>query len=213
LELGAYLDRIRFEGAARPDLDTLRRLHLAHQHAVPFENLDVQLRRPVVLDVEPNYDKIVRRRRGGGCYEMNCVMGWALKEIGFDVMRMSAGVMRERAGNAQLGNHLCLLMRRTLTKCWSTLLTSSSHRSEAVSAWMFPKPQRCGLPSAPVTTRYSPSQAAEGAAADCGPDRTRNVLAHRRMRHSWSTTRLDQSQVLVSWRQRTSARVAHQLQL
>ena len=111
MELGAYLDRIGFEGAARPDLETLRRLHLAHQRAVPFENLDVQLRRPVVLDLDPNYEKIVRRRRGGWCYEMNCVMGWALNEIGFDVMRMSAGVMRERAGDVQLGNHLCLLVQ------------------------------------------------------------------------------------------------------
>jgi N-hydroxyarylamine O-acetyltransferase len=104
------LHRIRFDGGARPDLATLRALHRAHQYAVPFENLDVQLRRPVVLDLEPNYDKIVRQRRGGWCYEMNCVMGWALNEIGFEVMRMSAGVMREQAGDAQLGNHLCLLV-------------------------------------------------------------------------------------------------------
>jgi arylamine N-acetyltransferase len=111
VELRAYLDRIRFDGTARPDFATLRALHRAHQYAIPFENLDVQLRRPVVLDTAPNYDKIVRRHRGGWCYEMNCVMGWALREIGFDVMRMSAGVMREKSGDIQLGNHLCLLVR------------------------------------------------------------------------------------------------------
>jgi arylamine N-acetyltransferase len=111
MDLRAYLDRIRFAGPVRPDLATLRAVHRAHQYAVPFENLDVQLKRPVVLEVEPNYDKIVRRRRGGWCYEMNCVMGWALREIGFDVMRMGAGVMREKTGDSQLGNHLCLLVR------------------------------------------------------------------------------------------------------
>jgi len=111
LELSAYLDRIRFEGGVRPDLATLRAIHRAHQYAITFENLDVQLRRPVVMDLEPNYDKIVRRRRGGWCYELNGVMGWALDQIGFDVTRMSAGVMRARAGDAQLGNHLCLLVR------------------------------------------------------------------------------------------------------
>jgi N-hydroxyarylamine O-acetyltransferase len=111
LELSAYLHRIGFEGQAQLDLATLRAVHRAHQYAVPFENLDVQLRRPVALDLAPNYDKIVRRRRGGWCYEMNCVMGWALAAIGFDVMRMSAGVMRERSGDSQLGNHLCLLVR------------------------------------------------------------------------------------------------------
>jgi N-hydroxyarylamine O-acetyltransferase len=111
LELSAYLHRIRFDGGVRPDLATLRAVHRAHQYAIPFENLDVQLGRPVVLDLEANYDKIVRRRRGGWCYEMNGVMGWALEQMGFEVMRMSAGVMRVRAGDAQLGNHLCLLVR------------------------------------------------------------------------------------------------------
>ena len=110
MELSAYLRRIRFDGSVRSDLATLRAIHRAHQYAIPFENLDVLLRRPVVLDVEANYDKIVCQRRGGWCYELNGVMGWALKEIGFEVMRMSAGVMRVRAGDAVLGNHLCLLV-------------------------------------------------------------------------------------------------------
>ena len=111
LELSAYLHRIRFDGSARPDLTTLSAIHRAHQYAIPFENLDVLLGRPVVMDIEASYDKIVRRRRGGWCYELNGVMGWALSEIGFEVMRISAGVMRVRAGDAQLGNHLCLLVR------------------------------------------------------------------------------------------------------
>jgi N-hydroxyarylamine O-acetyltransferase len=110
VQLSAYLNRIRFVGTPRCDLETLRALHRAHQYAVPFENVDVQLRRPVVLDVAPSYDKIVNRGRGGWCYEMNGVMGWALREIGFEVMRMSAGVMRASDGDAQLGNHLCLLV-------------------------------------------------------------------------------------------------------
>ena len=111
LKLADYLTRIGFQGSPRPDLITLRALHRAHQYAIPFENLDVQLRRPVTLDLEPSFDKIVHRRRGGWCYEMNRLMGWALEEIGFDVMRVAAGVMREHAGDSQLGNHLCLLVR------------------------------------------------------------------------------------------------------
>jgi N-hydroxyarylamine O-acetyltransferase len=111
LQLDAYLDRIDFKGAVRADLATLRALHRAHQYAVPFENIDVQLRRPLALDAAAAYDKIVRRRRGGWCYEMNGILNWALQEIGFDVMRLSAGVMRESIGDAQLGNHLCLLVR------------------------------------------------------------------------------------------------------
>lgn len=110
MELSAYLNRIGFDGPVRPDLATLRAVHRAHQYAIPFENLDVLLRRPVALDPEASYRKIVGRRRGGWCYEMNGVMGWALKEIGFDVMRIGAGVMRVQEGDAQLGNHLCLIV-------------------------------------------------------------------------------------------------------
>jgi N-hydroxyarylamine O-acetyltransferase len=111
LDLNAYFNRIGFDGIARPDLATLTALHRAHQLAVPFENLDVQLGRPIGLDVAGAYEKIVERRRGGWCYELNGVFGWALEKIGFDVTRMTAGVMRERLGDVQLGNHLCLLVR------------------------------------------------------------------------------------------------------
>jgi N-hydroxyarylamine O-acetyltransferase len=111
MELASYLRRIGFHGSVRPDLATLKSLHRAHQYAIPFENLDVQLRRPAVLELEASYDKIVGQRRGGWCYEMNGVMGWALEQIGYEVMRMSAGVMRAQAGDRQLGNHLCLLVR------------------------------------------------------------------------------------------------------
>ena len=110
-KLAAYLKRIGFYGTARPDLETLRGLQWAHVHAVPFENLDVQLRRPVGLDIDTCYDKIVRQRRGGWCFELNGLLGWALREVGFDVVRMSAGVLRERFGDVQMGNHLCLLVR------------------------------------------------------------------------------------------------------
>ncbi len=111
MNLSDYLDRIGFKGTARADLETLRVLHRAHVNTVPFENLDVQLRRPVTLEISSIYDKIVRHRRGGWCYELNGLMGWALQQIGFHVQRLCAGVMRETLGDVQMGNHLCLLVR------------------------------------------------------------------------------------------------------
>jgi N-hydroxyarylamine O-acetyltransferase len=50
----------------------------------------------------------VRRRRGGWCYEMNGLLGWALDELGFRVTRATGAVMRELAGDAMAGNHLVL---------------------------------------------------------------------------------------------------------
>jgi arylamine N-acetyltransferase len=110
-KLAAYLERIGFGGVARPDWETLRELQRVHVRAVPFENLDVQLRRPVSFGLDTCFDKIVRQRRGGWCFELNGLLGWALREIGFDVMRTCAGVMRGHVGDAQMGNHLCLLVR------------------------------------------------------------------------------------------------------
>ncbi|HEY6641778.1 arylamine N-acetyltransferase family protein [Povalibacter sp.] len=111
MNIDHYLHRIGFREACLPDLATLRALHRAHSEAVPFENLDVQLRRPVSLDLPAIYDKLVLQRRGGWCYEQNGLFGWALTQLGFDVVRLSAGVMREAMGDIQLGGHLCLLVR------------------------------------------------------------------------------------------------------
>lgn len=111
IRLDAYLERIGFEGDARVDLATLTALHRAHLEAIPFENLAVQLGQPTATTDAGIFDKLVMRRRGGWCYEMNGLMGWALEQLGFDVTRVAAGVQREQVGEGQLGNHLCLLVR------------------------------------------------------------------------------------------------------
>ena len=111
MELRAYLDRIGVAEPVAPDLAGLRALHRAHLMAIPYENLDVQLGRPVTTEVAPIYDKIVGRHRGGWCYEMNGVFGWALRQAGFDVTRGAGGVMREAVGDFSVGNHLVLRVR------------------------------------------------------------------------------------------------------
>ena len=111
LDLAAYLKRIGHDGPIPADLETLNALHAAHVNAVPFENLDVHAGRPVSLSLEAAYDEIVARGKGGWCYEMNAVFGWALSEIGFEVLRLGAGVRRASMGDEALGNHLALLVR------------------------------------------------------------------------------------------------------
>jgi N-hydroxyarylamine O-acetyltransferase len=110
MDLQAYFDRIGFTGEARPDLATLRALHRAHLQAIPYENLDVQLRIPLTTDPEAAFDKIVTRRRGGWCYEMNGLFGAVLSEIGFKVTSMAGAAMRELLGDIVIGNHLVLLV-------------------------------------------------------------------------------------------------------
>ncbi|HEY7477344.1 MAG TPA: arylamine N-acetyltransferase, partial [Actinomycetota bacterium] len=71
VDVDAYLERIGVEGPAEPSEETLRALHRAHLFAVPFENLDIHLGRPIVLDPERLVRKVVAERRGGFCYELN----------------------------------------------------------------------------------------------------------------------------------------------
>lgn len=111
LNIDAYMRRIGFVGPARPDIETLVRVHRAHLFSITYENLDVQLGRPVDLDIERIYRKIVEEGRGGWCYEMNGLLGWALREIGFGVTRSNGGVMRAERGDAAIGNHVVLLVR------------------------------------------------------------------------------------------------------
>jgi len=111
MRLDAYLDRIGFDGAAAANLETFRALHRAHALTLSYENLDVQMKTPVTRDPEAAFEKIVRRGRGGWCYEMNGLLGAALKEIGFDVAFLAGGVMRDQMGDQVVGNHLVLLLR------------------------------------------------------------------------------------------------------
>lgn len=92
MNVKAYLKRIGYRGPVSPSLETLRRMHLAHLLAVPFENLDIHVGRPIVLDEEAFYRKIVEQRRGGFCYEQNALFAAVLRELGFAVRVLSARV-------------------------------------------------------------------------------------------------------------------------
>jgi N-hydroxyarylamine O-acetyltransferase len=88
-----YLKRIGLrEEQVLDDIESLRLLQRSHLVSVPFENLDIHWAYPIVLDVEKFYAKIVERRRGGFCYELNGLFETLLREIGFDTRLVSARV-------------------------------------------------------------------------------------------------------------------------
>ena len=87
-----YLSRIGFSGTLNQDLATLKSLQRAHLLAIPFENLDIHWNQPIVTDTEKFYDKIVARRRGGFCYELNGLFNELLRAIGYETRLVSARV-------------------------------------------------------------------------------------------------------------------------
>ncbi|WP_067697346.1 arylamine N-acetyltransferase family protein [Nocardia jejuensis] len=98
LDLDAYLNRIGFSGKRTPTLATLRALVQAHTTTVPFENLEIILGRGVPLDVHALQDKMIRRRRGGYCYENVGLFAAALERIGFEFTGLSGRVTMGAAG-------------------------------------------------------------------------------------------------------------------
>lgn len=93
-DLAAYLRRIGLTAAPPVNLEGLGTLHLAHLQHIPFENLDVQLGRPIQLDLASLQAKLVQGRRGGYCFEQNRLFAAALEALGFPVITCEARVRR-----------------------------------------------------------------------------------------------------------------------
>ncbi|WP_421695683.1 arylamine N-acetyltransferase family protein [Aestuariivirga sp.] len=110
-ELQAYLDRIGYRGPVEPTLQCLAGIHRSHALTIPYENLDIQFEIPIDHAIDRIFDKLVTRKRGGWCYEMNGLLGWALQEIGFDVLRAPGGIHRRECGDPVWNNHLVLLIK------------------------------------------------------------------------------------------------------
>jgi len=91
--LQAYFARIGFQGAASADLATLTHMMRCQLFSVPFENLDVQQGKVVSLVPEEIYRKIVERKRGGYCYEVNGIFAMALDALGISYRFVAARPM------------------------------------------------------------------------------------------------------------------------
>lgn len=101
MDLDGYCARIGFTGPRTPTLDTLNAIHLLHPQAIPFENLDPLLGVPPDLEIGPLEDKLVRRHRGGYCFEHNLLLKHVLETIGFRVTGLGGRVVWGAAPGAR----------------------------------------------------------------------------------------------------------------
>jgi len=93
MNVDAYLERIRLNRSGiSTDLDSLRLLQRSHLLSIPFENLDIHWKRPIILELERVFVKIVEERRGGFCYELNGLFNELLRHLGFETRLISARV-------------------------------------------------------------------------------------------------------------------------
>ena len=108
MDLDGYLCRIEYDGPLEPSAALLRSLHRQHLFTVPFENLDISLETPIRLESPLLYEKIVRRRRGGFCYELNGLFCELLTGLGFKVVMLSARVRSQNGGLGPEFDHMLL---------------------------------------------------------------------------------------------------------
>jgi N-hydroxyarylamine O-acetyltransferase len=108
MNVDSYLRRIEYDGPRDPSAATLRGLHRRHLFTVPFENLDIHLGVPIVLEMDHLFDKIVTRKRGGFCYELNGLFCELLRTLGFRVEMLSGRVRHEHGGFSPEFDHMLL---------------------------------------------------------------------------------------------------------
>lgn len=91
-DLDAYLARIALPARPTQDAFGVEAMQRAHRLAIPFENLDIRLGRPIRIDSDSVFAKLVTAKRGGYCFEQNRLFRDALTALGFDPKPLLARV-------------------------------------------------------------------------------------------------------------------------
>ncbi len=110
LNVEKYFKRIGYSGKPEANLQTLRTIHRLHLLSVPFENLDIHFGTPIYLNIQNFFDKIVKKNRGGFCYELNGLFYELLRNLDFRVQMLSARVANPDGSWGQDFDHMTLLV-------------------------------------------------------------------------------------------------------
>lgn len=97
-EVQEYLARIHYSGPIEPTIDALSELHRCHMLSVPFENLSVFGKEEIFLSKDWLFDKIIRRHRGGFCFELNTLFSFLLNSFGFKHEKHAGMVFNRKTG-------------------------------------------------------------------------------------------------------------------
>ncbi|WP_175411727.1 arylamine N-acetyltransferase [Streptomyces sp. TRM64462] len=109
LDIEAYAAHLGLSGPLEPTLETLRALHKRHLMTVPFDNARHVHKGAAVWDeaagADPQelFEHLITGRNGGVCHELNGLFRTLLRQLGFDVFILSAGI---RGADQQFGPDL-----------------------------------------------------------------------------------------------------------
>lgn len=93
-QIKQYLELIQFRGTLEPSVKLLGHLQTCHLHTIPYENLDVAMNQSISFAIPDLFEKLIIRKRGGNCFELNILFSWLLRELGFSVTNRYAQFWR-----------------------------------------------------------------------------------------------------------------------
>lgn len=105
-----YLKRLRYKGDKEADLKLLKTLHQNHLLNIPFENLNVTYQIPIQLSLKDTFNKVIKKSRGGFCYELNLLFFELLKELGYCVKIISTRVFSNDGTWGKEYDHLAIIL-------------------------------------------------------------------------------------------------------
>ncbi|PAD34184.1 arylamine N-acetyltransferase family protein [Terribacillus saccharophilus] len=107
-----FQQRINMDGEVT--FETLPMLLQHFAQAIPFENLRIINNNKSLLSKEGLQKKILIRKEGGVCYELNTLLYYYLEEIGFDVTLVSACIYDQKSNDwSTTGNtHVTILLKQ-----------------------------------------------------------------------------------------------------
>jgi len=116
--VSSYLKRIGYSGPLEPSAGVLTELQKRHVMSVPYENFDILAQRPVSLELQDVFEKIVVQGRGGYCFELNRIFAALLRELGFEVVDYVARFWRDEAQTPPKHRHHVLGVRAATRTEW-----------------------------------------------------------------------------------------------
>lgn len=98
--LEKYLQRIGepslLQESPQADYDTLVRIMEGHSRSIPFENLDIVMKRTISIQPSDVEAKLVDAQRGGYCWEQNNLLQMGLEALGYDATPLMCRVRWQR---------------------------------------------------------------------------------------------------------------------
>lgn len=111
MDVEKYLQKINCTHLKEVSLKNLSNLQKSHLRKIPFENFDMHMNKSIDFSLEKSYDQIVNNPRGGYCIQLNCLFGWLLKKLGYDVWFIPAFFFNQTLNSYfKLPIHLILIV-------------------------------------------------------------------------------------------------------